>query len=92
MVIHLYKDILMKSPDIKYEDLVTNLSKALGLGRETISKTIAEYRRKIRLHLPTKSVLSRLSSTKLMIWIAMDYGKKFIHFGCVMNYLRSTKY
>jgi hypothetical protein len=35
----------MKSPGIKYEDIVTNLSGALGLGRETISKTIAEYRR-----------------------------------------------
>lgn len=34
----------MKSPDIKYEDIVTNLSEASGLGRETISKTIAEYR------------------------------------------------
>jgi len=44
MVIHLYKDILMKSSGIKYEDIVTNLSKALGLGRETISKIIDEYR------------------------------------------------
>ncbi|KAE9522255.1 hypothetical protein AGLY_017344 [Aphis glycines] len=54
MVINLYKDILMKSPDIKYEDLVTNLSKALGLGRETISKTIAEYRRTNTVSSPNK--------------------------------------
>jgi len=44
MVINLYKDILTKSPNIKYEDIVTNLSEASGVGRETISKTIAEYR------------------------------------------------
>ncbi|KAE9523849.1 hypothetical protein AGLY_015737 [Aphis glycines] len=54
MVINLYKDILMKSPDIKYEDLVTDLSKALGLGRETISKTIAEYRRTNTVSSPNK--------------------------------------
>lgn len=39
MVINLYKDILIKSPDVKYNDLVANLSEASGLGRETINKT-----------------------------------------------------
>ncbi|CAI6364423.1 unnamed protein product [Macrosiphum euphorbiae] len=54
MVINLYKDILMKSPDIKYEDIVNNLSEASGLGRETISKTITEYRRTNTVTSPNK--------------------------------------
>jgi hypothetical protein len=54
LVINLYKDILMKSPGIKYEDIVTNLSGVSGLGRETISKTIAEYRRTNTVISPNK--------------------------------------
>ncbi|XP_008181478.1 uncharacterized protein LOC103308943 [Acyrthosiphon pisum] len=48
------KDILMKSPGIKYEDIVNNLSEASGLGRETISKTIAEYKRTNTVTSPNK--------------------------------------
>ena len=44
----------MKSPGIKYEDIVNNLSEASGLGRETISKTIAEYKRTNTVTSPNK--------------------------------------
>jgi len=54
MVINLYKDILMKSPDVKYKDMVANLSEVLGLGRETIRKTITEYRSTNTITSPNK--------------------------------------
>ncbi|XP_076656878.1 uncharacterized protein LOC143361399 [Halictus rubicundus] len=44
MIINLYKTLIAETPKIKYKPLVQKLAKKTGIGRETISKTLAEYK------------------------------------------------
>ncbi|CAI6359748.1 unnamed protein product [Macrosiphum euphorbiae] len=44
-IIDRYSDILSTDPDIKYENLVTKLSAACGIGILTVKNTISEYKR-----------------------------------------------
>ncbi|XP_017881575.1 uncharacterized protein LOC108625801 [Ceratina calcarata] len=43
-IINLYKDIKTRNPGIKYKPMLQVLSQQTGIGRLTISKTIAEYK------------------------------------------------
>lgn len=92
MVINLYKDMLMKSPDVKYNDIVANLSEASGLGRESKSKTIAEYRCTNTVTSLNKRRIKSSLFDKIDDLDRNGYGKKSIDFGCGVNYLRSIKY
>lgn len=57
----MYKDTLMKTPDVTCNDMYTNLSKATGIGYETVMKTIVEYKRYNTVTSPnTKRVKSSL--------------------------------
>jgi len=41
----MYKEIKLKSPDIKYNDMIINIQQVMGIGRESVCKTISEYRK-----------------------------------------------
>jgi len=45
IIINVYKDILIKEPDIMYDNLVTRVSVACGFGILTVKNTISEYKR-----------------------------------------------
>ncbi|KAE9524419.1 hypothetical protein AGLY_015140 [Aphis glycines] len=45
MIINFYKDTLIADPDIMYDNLLTRVSTASGIGIGTVKKTISEYKR-----------------------------------------------
>lgn len=45
VIINVYKNILIKEPDIMYDNLVTRVSVACGFGILTVKNTISEYKR-----------------------------------------------
>lgn len=45
MIIKMYKDVISNTPEMKYKDMVITLSRNTGIGRDTICKTIAEYKK-----------------------------------------------
>lgn len=45
MIINFYKDTLIADPDITYDNLLTRVSTASGIGIGTVKKTISEYKR-----------------------------------------------
>jgi len=54
IVINMYKDIISKSSDVKYDDMITNISQTTGIGSQTISRTIAEYKKTKTVSSPNK--------------------------------------
>ncbi|KAL4098421.1 hypothetical protein QTP88_023040 [Uroleucon formosanum] len=44
MIVNIYKDIISKTPDKKYVDIVNRIRELTGLGKNTIQKTISEYK------------------------------------------------
>lgn len=40
----MYKNIISEYPEMKYKSLVLRISKQTGIGRETVCKTLAEYK------------------------------------------------
>lgn len=50
----MYKDIISKSSDVKYDDMITDISQTTGIGSQTISRTIAEYKRTKTVSSPNK--------------------------------------
>lgn len=46
IIINMYTDTLMKTPDVTCHDMYTNLSKATSISYKTIMKTIVEYKKK----------------------------------------------
>ncbi|XP_060868764.1 uncharacterized protein LOC132943720 [Metopolophium dirhodum] len=45
IIINLYKDILITEPEIMYDNLMTRVSVACGIGILTVKNTISEYKR-----------------------------------------------
>ncbi|KAL4126162.1 hypothetical protein QTP88_010388 [Uroleucon formosanum] len=56
-IINVYKSILSQQPKIKYEymDLVLSVCKTTGIGRNTVSKTISDYKNEGVLKSPNKT-------------------------------------
>lgn len=50
----MFKDITLKSSDMKYDDMITKISQTTGIGSQTISRTISEYKRKKTVSSPNK--------------------------------------
>lgn len=50
----MFKDIVSKSSDVKYDDMITNISQITGIGSQTISRTIEEYKRTKTVSPPNK--------------------------------------
>lgn len=44
MVINIYKDIISNTPDKKYMDIINRIRELTGLGRDTVKKTISQYK------------------------------------------------
>lgn len=44
VIVNIYKDIISKTPDKKYVDIVNRIRELTGLGKNTIQKTISEYK------------------------------------------------
>ncbi|CAI6376480.1 unnamed protein product [Macrosiphum euphorbiae] len=44
IIVNMYKDTMMKTPGITCSDMYNNLSKATGIGYDTIMKTIVDYK------------------------------------------------
>jgi len=54
-IINVYKSILSQQSDIKYKDLVKTLCNMTGVGRNTISKTISDYKNEGIFKSPNKT-------------------------------------
>jgi len=54
MIINLYKTKIEEQSDIKYKPLIAYLSKATGVGRDTICNTIRDYKNHNQLKSPNK--------------------------------------
>jgi len=50
----MFKEMKSKSSDVKYDDMITNISQTTGIGSQTISRTIAEYKRTKTVSSPNK--------------------------------------
>ncbi|KAE9522521.1 hypothetical protein AGLY_017086 [Aphis glycines] len=62
MIINLYKTKCEEQPDIKYKPLIAYLSKASGIGRDTIVNTIRNYKNDNQLKSPNKTkIRSRIN-------------------------------
>lgn len=44
MIVNMYKEILLKTPDISYKQLIADISRTLGIGHNSVTSIIAEYR------------------------------------------------
>lgn len=51
-MINVYKDIMLKNLYMKYSDMYVNLLQITGIGRKTVEKTIAEYKKSITVTSP----------------------------------------
>ncbi|KAL4083710.1 hypothetical protein QTP88_029026 [Uroleucon formosanum] len=54
-IINVYKTILLEQPNIKYKELVQSVCKTSGIGRNTVSKTISDYKNVGVLKSPNKT-------------------------------------
>jgi len=50
----MFKEIKSKSSDVKYDDMITSIARTTGIGSQTISRTIAEYKRTKTVSSPNK--------------------------------------
>ncbi|XP_025420201.1 uncharacterized protein LOC112690406 [Sipha flava] len=44
MIVNIYKDIISKTPGIKYLDIINRIRELTGLGRDTVKNTISQYK------------------------------------------------
>lgn len=54
MIVNMYKTKIQEQPDIKYKPLIAFLTKASGIGRDTVCKTIRDYKNNFPLKSPNK--------------------------------------
>jgi len=65
MIINLYKTKLEEQPNIKYKPLIAYLSKASGIGRDTIINTIRDYKKDNQLKSPNKKKIRATNKEKI---------------------------
>lgn len=65
MIINLYKTKIEEQPDIKYKPLIEYLSKATGIGRDTICNTIRHYKKNNQLKSPNKQKIRARINEKI---------------------------
>ncbi|XP_050058746.1 uncharacterized protein LOC126554247 [Aphis gossypii] len=65
MIINLYKDLMRKEPEIRYEDLLFRLSEGSGIGIGTIKKTLREYKSTGKVSSPKNKKLRSTICEKL---------------------------
>jgi len=46
MIVNLFKSKMLQKPTLKVKEVVKIISKELGIGKNTIQSTIAEYKKK----------------------------------------------
>ena len=50
----MFKDTKDKTPDIKYQEMISEISRVLGIGRRTVISTISEYKHEGMVISPNK--------------------------------------
>lgn len=64
-IINVYKSKLSEQPDIKYKELVQSICKTTGIGRNTICKTISDYKSTGMLKSPNKTKIRAKVADKI---------------------------
>lgn len=54
MIVNIYKDIISKSPNKKYVDIINRVRELTGLGRDTVKNTISRYKQTKTVNSPNK--------------------------------------